>query len=563
MADSFLAFGDLYSSLDYKIADSFFDRSIEIGRQLNNDTVLYRAFRGKGYHHYFMAAYYQSMQYFLKAEEIVQKFEDASFYTDIENGMGLIYLEVQMYDSARKIFTRIRDQSLRRKDSAVYLSSIGNMGWFYICTGKPDSAVKMLRLFFSLYKYGGVSDAGFAIEGASNLGEAYLMLGNADSAIYCLQKAYSLSSEFSNRTKMFYTSCLLVKAWLLKGDKKAALEAYSHIDTAFLGSNREAGNHSLFYEVWYKLDSALGNTKAALKNHLLYKQWSDSATAQLNTRGISFLLENAKAEKIKLENQQLQLKNELQKRRTRNQRNYFILGALLLAGAGIAFYRNRMHQQRRKSLLLNNEIREAQLKALRSQMNPHFLFNLMAKVEARIETDAVAAQQIVTHFSTLVRRSLEMSEEKFIPLEEEINYLHHYCSLMQQAADNPFAFYIKADEALDTAMTKIPSMLAQPVVENAILHGFGNKKQGGRLEVHFSPAPVGGINCRIADNGPGILHLDQQQRKSFGQSILKNRLALYEQLLGRPFPLEIRNILSTEGHIQGLEVMMLLPVGHE
>jgi tetratricopeptide (TPR) repeat protein len=563
LADSFIIYGDLYSPLNYKIADSFFIRAIELGRLYKNDTVLVHATNGIGYYHYFQGNYYRSLQYFLQGKKLVEKFADEAWGIIPDNGIALIYLEVQLYDSAKKIIEATIDYGLRRKDTAAYLSAIGNMGWYYIKVHQPKEAVKLLRQFFNLYKFNGVSDAEGAINGASNLGEAYLMMGNADSAIYCLQKAKELSIEFDSRETIFYASCLLVNAWVRKGDAKKALHAYRVIDTVFLRHNMRADMVRLYYETSYLLDSAMGNIAGALKNHLLFKQWSDSTNAQLNIRGLTFLLENAKAQQMKLENEQLQFKNEMQKRNARNQRSYFISGALVLLAIGIAFYQWRMSKQRQKSERLNNEIRMAQLKALRSQMNPHFLFNLMASLEAKIENDPVTAQTILNQFSAMVRQSLEMSEHPFISLEEELDYLNNYCSLMQHNMGYRFAYTLKVTPDVDTATAQVPSMLIQPLLENAILHGFKDKAKGGKLELVISQSDSGDLVCTIQDNGPGIANLGEGQRKSFGQHILKKRMALYEQLLGRSFPLAIRNIMGSNGTVEGLEVILTLPSGHQ
>jgi len=203
---------------------------------------------------------------------------------------------------------------------------------------------------------------------------------------------------------------------------------------------------------------------------------------------------------------------------------YSLIGlSLLLFLAAYLMYRNSKQQQYANNLLA--------LKSLRSQMNPHFIFNALNSVNTFIATsDERAANKYLTDFSLLMRAVLENSEEDFIPLEKEIELLALYVQLEHFRFQDKFEYKIEVDPEIDVKQYMIPPMLLQPYVENAVWHGLRYKEEKGLLSINFTKTIDDTIEIVISDNGIGreksiaLKTLNQKKQKSQGMSNIKKRI---------------------------------------
>jgi len=218
----------------------------------------------------------------------------------------------------------------------------------------------------------------------------------------------------------------------------------------------------------------------------------------------------------------------------RNKRQQLIIysligGLLLLLIAGYFMY-NSMRQQK----LANNLLA---LKSLRSQMNPHFIFNALNSVNSFIaSSDERTANRYLTDFSQLMRSVLENSEEDFISLKKEIDLLGIYTKLEHFRFKDKFEYAINIDENINTEVFLIPSMLLQPYVENAVWHGLRYKETKGLLEIAVAKKSENEITITISDNGIGrerskaLKTQNQKKQNSKGMGNIKKRVAILNDM---------------------------------
>ncbi|WNH08969.1 sensor histidine kinase [Thalassobellus suaedae] len=173
------------------------------------------------------------------------------------------------------------------------------------------------------------------------------------------------------------------------------------------------------------------------------------------------------------------------------------------------------------------------LKSLRSQMNPHFIFNALNSVNSFIASnDERTANKYLTDFSLLMRAVLENSEEDFIPLEKEIELLQLYTKLEHFRFKDKFDYSIKVDEHININDFVIPPMLLQPYIENAVWHGLRYKKTKGFLEIRITQSNTDEIVITITDDGIGrqkskaLKTENQQKQNSKGMGNIKKRVAI-------------------------------------
>jgi hypothetical protein len=182
---------------------------------------------------------------------------------------------------------------------------------------------------------------------------------------------------------------------------------------------------------------------------------------------------------------------------------------------------------------VNNRIAELRLNALQSQMNPHFVFNVLNSIQEGFLTNKIEeANQYMSDFAKLMRLFLESSDDKFILLSKEINLLTHYVELERMRLDNKFQYNFELHQEIDTDEFKVPTMLLQPIIENAILHGLRYKKGAGNLDVKFSLLDNTKLVITITDNGVGrkkSAEINSRRKKSHNSKatgIINERISI-------------------------------------
>ncbi|MGJ8591081.1 MAG: tetratricopeptide repeat-containing sensor histidine kinase [Aquaticitalea sp.] len=209
---------------------------------------------------------------------------------------------------------------------------------------------------------------------------------------------------------------------------------------------------------------------------------------------------------------------------------YSLLGGLILLLITAYFMYKFIKQQK----LANNLLA---LKSLRSQMNPHFIFNALNSVNSFIASnDERTANKYLSDFSQLMRSVLENSDEDFIPLKKEIELLELYTKLEHFRFKDKFDYTIIVDENVNVEEFQIPPMLLQPYIENAVWHGLRYKTEKGRLDIRISAKTEDEITITIADDGIGRqkskeLKTDHQKKQnSKGMGNIKKRVAILNEM---------------------------------
>ncbi len=209
---------------------------------------------------------------------------------------------------------------------------------------------------------------------------------------------------------------------------------------------------------------------------------------------------------------------------------YSLAGGLLLLILSL-FWMYKSNKQRR---LANNLLA---LKSLRSQMNPHFIFNALNSVNSFVsQNDERAANRYLTDFSKLMRSVLDNSEQDFIPLSKEIELLELYIKLEHSRFTDKFDYTITIDKKLEVSEFQIPPMLLQPYVENAVWHGLRYKKEKGCLQINIQQKDNETVEIIITDDGIGrakskeLKTQYQQKQKSQGMDNIKKRIIILNEM---------------------------------
>ena len=229
-----------------------------------------------------------------------------------------------------------------------------------------------------------------------------------------------------------------------------------------------------------------------------------------------------------------------------------ILGALLISAIiGIIYYFRNKNKQKQE--LNRRRIRELELRAIRSQMNPHFIFNALSSIQNLINRSAnQEANKYLIDFSRLLRKVLATSEKKLVPLSDEIEQLQLYLKLEQLRF--PFSYSLTVDENIEPDTIEIPGMLIQPFVENAVKHGIAPRGTGEitiRLSLQNQLLIID-----ITDDGPG---LRTEANGGFGIRAVTNEFEILKTLYNTEIGVTIENRQEKKA-VSGCHVRLSIPL---
>lgn len=250
----------------------------------------------------------------------------------------------------------------------------------------------------------------------------------------------------------------------------------------------------------------------------------------------------------------------------------FIVGAILVITCSVVmYYRSRIrYLMRKKNEEIEKEkyiqeLNKSKLTALKSQMNPHFMFNALNSIQEFIlQNKKELASNYLGDFADLMRSYLQYSQEDYITLRDEIETLELYLKLEKVRFENEFDYKVTYKESLDIDSIQIPSFLIQPFVENAIKHGLLHKEGAKQIDVQFLLEKEAVLKCIITDNGIGRKASQEinknRKHKSFATEASHNRLQLLNQNIGQKIGLEIEDVLDEKSQSLGTRVVVTIPI---
>jgi len=214
----------------------------------------------------------------------------------------------------------------------------------------------------------------------------------------------------------------------------------------------------------------------------------------------------------------------------------------------------------------DKKLTEIELKAIRAQINPHFIFNCLNSIQLFVmQRDFEYAQKYLSDFSYLIRKTLDFSRRNFISLADEIAYLNTYLGLEKMRFEHKMEYEIYIDPVIATAELEVPAMLLQPYVENAVKYGMTNSNYPiGKLLIQFNQIAPDMLECLIEDNGIGIIRSKTlrtlpKHHQSSGMEISFNRAELLNKMYNTGIHIDIIDKSENNNSESGTIVRILIP----
>ncbi|HTR29734.1 MAG TPA: histidine kinase [Puia sp.] len=435
-----------------------------------------------------------------------------------------IYAHLGKWDSALRIYNRLDTAYLTEKDLRIFLVSKGE---YCLLSGQYKTALTYLTR--GLISHKKLNDGNEVVRTVLDIAETYYDLHNDREALRYAREGLDLGLQSHARQRM--------------------RDAYKLLYWVY--DRRRENDSAYFYYKRYI------RTKESLS--------ADQTKGRFAAKAYLDRIELLNSDQL-INEQQLKIQDQQLKKASLTR--YILIGlvivVLLVTGLII---RNILLTRRNEKLKADNTRKELmqksaemEMQALRSQMNPHFIFNCLNSINRFIiKNEPQAASDYLTQFSRLIRLVLNNSKKGWILLDDEIDMLRLYLEMEKLRFKDAFSYVISCDEGTEPCALYIPPLLIQPFVENAVWHGLMHKNGSGIVTLNFSV-----INdilyCTVTDNGVGRplearSGIDSHRpQRSMGIQITKQRLELINDGLNKEIIFNIEDLTDLSGAASGTRV---------
>ncbi|MBD0257966.1 MAG: histidine kinase [Cytophagales bacterium] len=421
---------------------------------------------------------------------------------EANNNIGNLYLKQEKTKQALDYYEKSQNLAGAMADTLTLSRSNEMIGKVYRLEKRYDQELALRRQSIALHVKS--NDRAALNDEYLEVARLFLEQQNAAAAIPYLRKSLALSGQLGRLDRQGEAYRHLSEAYGLTGDLRASLQHYKSyvgvMDTLYRRKEKELAGLLRFNE------ELAGRQK---------KIESLEKDRQLNAKTIELL---RKEQKLKEERMNKQL---------------VVIYGLGLGLAGVFAASYLLYQSARKRRIANQLLA---LKSLRSQMNPHFIFNALNSVNSFIAgNDERSANKYLSEFSRLMRAVMENSQHDLVPLSSELRILELYLGLEHFRFREKFDYSFTVDPAVDAESVQVPPMLIQPYVENAVWHGLRYKEEKGFLTVHVTQK-ADELVVTVEDNGIGrqqsqaLKTANQKETVSTGLRNIENRLRIINDI---------------------------------
>jgi tetratricopeptide (TPR) repeat protein len=538
-----------YNFSDYAKALQYQKQSQEIYEHLRENEGIAATTNSIGLIYRSISNFSGALENYFKALRIYEKSGNVPMMASEFTNIGNIYNNLADYTKALEYHFKALSIYEQRGDKNGTQRALNNIGNCYDDNNKPEKALIYYQQALDIAQSANFKhDAAIALE---NIGIVYRKLTDYTKALKYLRRALELDQQLGGKSNVAQVSNEIGQAIRdapAGALKQIGIKPQNKYDTALeyfnsaLQNATENGEPDMQAEVWHQLSITYEEQKQYSKALEAYKKYSvlyDSVTNSQNSKKIlhaemQFEYDNKETLLIAQQDKQKALiMAEINRQRiVRNAVTWGAAVLLLAAITSFVFYKkNRDTRAEKADAEFEAQLVGTEMKALRAQMNPHFIFNSLNSISDYIAKNNIrAADEYLTKFARLMRTILENSEQKEVSLASDLKALELYMQLESQRLNNKFTWEIKTDEDVDPENTLIPPLILQPFVENSIWHGLAKKPGHGKIVIQIKREGEM-INCIVEDNGVGRENAEskpildsKKEKKSLGMKITSSRI---------------------------------------
>jgi LytS/YehU family sensor histidine kinase len=467
----------------------------------------------------------KALEKFIEADKILSQSDLIEHHILSKADMALIYTRTEQYQQALDIYLIIEREMIAMPIGIRHAQIYVNIDAAYVYLKDYSNALR-----YSLKALEIVERENHAFGKAIsyvNIGGNYVQLGEIEKAKEFIDKAHQLLVENDIESLRCSINLKYAEYFAKISDYKQAIE-YGNKALKFAEEQKSEEQAMFVCGRLIEFNEQFEDYKQALSMSKKYNEMKQAALAREKMNVLNSLQLQYNTEKKELELSELKVKQQE----------------------------------------LEIEKRDSELSALKSQMNPHFIFNALNSIQELYTIgDKKMANEQMGNFAQLTRKILDVSGKQKIELAEEIEILTKYLELECMRFENDFSYKIHLSDNLDEDYTTLPPMLIQPYVENSIKHGLLHKKGSKQLDIYFElDEDANVLKCSVDDNGIGrkaSAELNKNRSAShvsFSTSATEKRLRLLNQGKEEVIAVQFEDKEDESGNTSGTRVIIQIPV---
>ncbi len=543
---------------EYNKALKLHNKSVKIARDLNNKALLTRYINMLAVVYRRIDENKHALDLHMEALKLAEEVQDTFQISVAYNGLGNIYSNLKRYYASIEYFKKSLEIAKKYNNKLGLAINYNNIGECLKSLNNLDSALVCFNKSLD-YNNEINSSEGKAIS-YNSLGDLYKTQKKYHIALEYLQQALAFNKESHDRINISSSYSIIGETYLLIKNYPQSIKNLN----AGLQIAKEIGSKyqiEICNRLLSKVYEALQENKKALNYLKTAETYKDSIINEENLRHLVTVESIQNLEQTKSQIRLLNNKNELQDKLIAIQKKTLFSSLILvIVIISIAILSFRQIKLRSK---YNNILMQQRL--LRTQMNPHFIFNALSAIQVYIlENDMEKSSTFLTGFASLMRQVLRSSEYEYIPLKDETKMLSYYLDLQRLRFVHPFSYHIYVEDNINEDDILIAPMITQPFVENAIEHGIKGLGENGKIDIRFSKKN-NSLKIEIEDNGIGWKTSQKastigSKHESMAIKITNERLDVIKKMTGKKaFLTIIDKQVHNPGH-SGVLVKLELPV---
>jgi len=568
----------------------FGDKTLALAIESGDPSLIGLAYKTQGVSYYYQGVYDSALYHYNKAIPEFDKAKQKLNVGKILNNIGIICRRTGKLEMALEKYL----EALAIYESENYTKGLAgvysNVGSVYQSMDRYEQAARFYLLALSILEK---FEPGYKLSRIyMNLGVLYLEQMQLDESLGYLEQAYRLNKEYDTPQQEAIILLNLGQIAFYKKEYDKALNYYHDCEAIRVGLNdywglpklyiflaeclAVKGNYKEAFDklqasenicVEYSLDYDLANTYN--QKSILFEKVKDTDQALLYYKNMYALMDSLEISNRSVKLEELEIKHNLNlqekelaiKDLALSRKNillFSLLGFIVLGIAFIIFYlRLRSKSNKFKTLSLKQKVRL-------SQMNPHFIFNSLSAIQDFIlENKNDEAFTYLSKLTGLTRAVLENSTQEYISIREELDILTSYIELQKLRFGRDISYRFDIDSQIDLDEVRIPPMLAQPIIENALIHGDLRNNPDAEIKLRLlKNIETKSIDFSVEDNGIGILATQnlENTHRSLATQILKDRVRIYNYYTKNGLSIEVVDLKTLNENLHGTRVSFSIPL---
>ena len=511
--------------------------------------------------------YLKALDYLFETLQLAEKSGNKDVVGAALGDIGLIYRANGEYDKAIEYYNRSLKILQNTGNNSLIALLLGNLGSLYYNRNDYNKALEYANKSLDLHQQ--LDQPSGVARQLGNIGNIHYDHKEYNKALEYYFKAIAIQEANNYKYELAIN---LGNIGLLYNDIKKYTDAEKYLKRA-LKLSEEIGDLEGVKEnnsTLSNLSFNQGNYRKALEYYqkaIIAKDslFNEERTAEITRKEMNYSFEK----------QQDSLKAVQDKKDTITQQEIakqkIIRNSLIGSSAGLAFigflgFVNFRNKRKREKAELSQQVSATEMKALRSQMNPHFIFNALQSIQTfLVSNKSEDANTYLLKFSKLMRAVLENSQHGEVPIKDDKQALELYMQLESIRLKHPFTYQFHIDETVDIENDTIPPLILQPFVENAIWHGLQYKPEPGHINIYISKKDSA-LHAIVEDNGIGR-NMSKQvaqpmllKKESLGMKLTEERLKVLNEVKKTNAQFKIIDLFTKNNEPAGTKVELLLPL---